>query len=121
MGETATWSPVLGFVIKDSLFPHVSGGLRGREVTITSIEYAPWTILKKDSMGDVVQASGLVFEMLNEIASTLNFTYSVLPPDEGDFGFKKKGSNEYDGMVGQLINQARIYIIFSPYFQGFHP
>ena len=36
--ETATWSPVLGFVIKDSLFPHVSGGLRGREVTITSIE-----------------------------------------------------------------------------------
>ena len=85
------------------------------------MQYAPWTILKKDSMGDVVQASGLVFEMLNEIASTLNFTYSVLPPDEGDFGFKKKGSNEYDGMVGQLINQAGIYIIFSPYFQGFYP
>ena len=85
------------------------------------MQYAPWTILKKDSMGDVVQASGLVFEMLNEIASTLNFTYSVLPPDEGDFGFKKKGSNEYDGMVGQLINQAGIYIISSPYFQAFHP
>ena len=38
--ETATWSPVLGFVIKDSLFPHVSGGLRGRDVTITSIQVA---------------------------------------------------------------------------------
>ena len=36
--ETATWSPVLGFVIKDSLFPHVSGGLRGRDVMITSIQ-----------------------------------------------------------------------------------
>jgi len=103
--ETATWSPVLGFVIKDSLFPHVSGGLRGREVTITSIQYYPWTILEKDSMGDVVSTSGLVFAMLDEIASTLNFTYSVLPPDDNSFGFKKKGSNEYDGMVGQLINQ----------------
>ena len=36
--ETAGWSPPLGFFIKDSLFPHVSGGLRGRNVIITSIE-----------------------------------------------------------------------------------
>lgn len=36
--EVAMWSPVLGFAVKDDLFPHVSGGLRGRRVTITSIE-----------------------------------------------------------------------------------
>ena len=36
--ETAVWDTVLGFAIKDDLFPHVSGGLRGRRVTITSIE-----------------------------------------------------------------------------------
>ena len=36
--ETAGWSPTLGFAIKDSLFPHVSGGLRGRTVIITSIQ-----------------------------------------------------------------------------------
>ena len=68
-------------------------------------QYFPWTILEKDHGGDVVSSSGLVFAMLDEIASTLNFTYTVLPPDDNSFGFKKKGSNEYDGMVGQLINQ----------------
>ena len=36
--ETAEWSPTLGFAVKDSLFPHVSGGLRGRTLTITSIQ-----------------------------------------------------------------------------------
>ena len=36
--ETAMWSPVLGFQIKDDIFPHISGGLRGRRVSITSIE-----------------------------------------------------------------------------------
>ena len=56
-------------------------------------------------MGDVVKTSGLVFSLLDEIASTLNFSYSVLPPDDNSFGFKKSGSNEYDGMIGQLINQ----------------
>ena len=36
--EVATWSPVLGLDVKDDLFPHVAGGLRGRRVKITSIE-----------------------------------------------------------------------------------
>ena len=36
--EVATWSPVLGLAVKDDLFPHVAGGLRGRRVKITSIE-----------------------------------------------------------------------------------
>ena len=44
--ETARWGPALGFVIKDSLFPHVSGGLRGREVTITSIQVCTQVLTK---------------------------------------------------------------------------
>ena len=69
------------------------------------MQYFPWTILEENSAGDVVSSSGLVFAMLDEIASTLNFSYSVLPPDDNSFGFKKKDTNEYDGMVGQLINR----------------
>ena len=69
------------------------------------MQYFPWTILEKDSAGAVVSSSGLVFAMLDEIASSLNFSYSVVPPADNSFGFKKKGTNEYDGMVGQLINK----------------
>ena len=50
----------------------------------------PWTILEKDSWGTVVSSSGLVFAMLDEIASSLNFSYSVLPPDDNSFGSKKQ-------------------------------
>ena len=53
-------------------------------------QYFPWTILEKDSGGTVVSSSGLVFAMLDEIASSLNFSYSVLPPDDNSFGSKKQ-------------------------------
>jgi hypothetical protein len=36
--EVGKWSTVQGFEIKDDLFPHVSGGLRSRTITISSIE-----------------------------------------------------------------------------------
>ena len=143
--EIADWSPPLGFLIKDSLFPHVTGGLRGRTVVITSIQVIwgihwfnapkikiqhherfqdfPWTILEEDDSG-MIKTSGLVFAMLDEIASALNFSYSVVPPEDNSMGFRKKvlicsifdmlnnycsitlkGTNEFDGMIGQLINQ----------------
>ena len=36
--EVGFWRPVQGTLYKDDLFPHVTGGLRGRAVTITSID-----------------------------------------------------------------------------------
>ena len=56
-------------------------------------------------MGDVTSSSGIVFEMLDGIASNLNFSYTVITPADNDFGVRRKGSNEYTGMMGQLISQ----------------
>ena len=56
-------------------------------------------------MGAVTSASGIVFEMLNDIADNLNFTYTVVTPPDNEFGVRKKGSNEYNGMMGQLIGK----------------
>ena len=56
-------------------------------------------------MGDVISSTGIVFEMLDEIGANLNFSYTVVPPADNEFGVRKKGSNEYTGMMGQLINQ----------------
>ena len=61
--------------------------------------------MKKDSMGEVISSTGICFDMLNMIASKLNFSYSVAPPTDNEFGIRKKGSNEYTGMMGQLISQ----------------
>ena len=57
-------------------------------------------------MGAVTSASGIVFEMLNDIADNLNFTYTVVTPPDNEFGVRKKGSNEYNGMMGQLIGRT---------------
>ena len=60
--------------------------------TTNSISFQdfPWTILERDNMGAPSSPSGLVFAMLDEIASTLNFTYSVQPPADNSYGFKKQ-------------------------------
>ena len=71
---------------------------------VPTFQYYPWTILKRD-MGAVTSASGIVFEMLNDIADNLNFTYTVVTPPDNEFGVRKKGSNEYNGMMGQLIGE----------------
>ena len=72
---------------------------------VPTFQYYPWTILKRD-MGAVTSASGIVFEMLNDIADNLNFTYTVVTPPDNEFGVRKKGSNEYNGMMGQLIGRT---------------
>ena len=38
----------------------------------------------------MIKTSGLVFAMLDEIASALNFSYSVVPPEDNSMGFRKK-------------------------------
>ena len=36
--EVGTWEPMQGLVLKDDLFPHVTGGLRGRVLTVASMD-----------------------------------------------------------------------------------
>ena len=52
----------------------------------------------RDNRGQVVDYSGFVFEVLNQISFKLNFTYEVVEPEDG-----KWGSSAGDGMVGQVM------------------
>nr|XP_027229951.1 ionotropic receptor 93a-like [Penaeus vannamei] len=72
--NVADWRPMTGLSLLDDLFPHVTGGFRGRTIPVTSVHYPPWQIFEKDKSGRVVGYSGLMFEVLNELASKLNFT-----------------------------------------------
>ena len=36
--EVGTWEPMQGLVLEDDLFPHVTGGLRGRVLTVASMD-----------------------------------------------------------------------------------
>ncbi len=38
------------------------------------LKYPPWQILKINEFGQIEKYSGLVFEILNELSNSLNFT-----------------------------------------------
>jgi hypothetical protein len=78
--EVGSWRPGLGLALKvppllpvrlqpvqDDLLPHVTGGFRGRAITVASLEYDPWMKIIRDDDGNVVKYSGLIFQLLDEV------------------------------------------------------
>ena len=49
------------------------------------IKHPPWQILTKDRKGEIVDAGGVIFQMLDEISYILNFTYNIREPDDGSW------------------------------------
>ncbi len=56
-----------------------------------------------NARGDVVESTGLIFAMLDELAGKLNFSYVVVPPEDGAFGIKVDG--KWNGMIGQMVRK----------------
>jgi len=101
--EVGSWTTNLGLHIKDDLLPHVTGGFRGRAITVASIEYRPWMNFDRDERGNVVKYSGLIFALLDEVAKKLNFTYVVKEPGDGKWGDRKAGT--WNGMIKQVADK----------------
>ncbi|XP_037067958.1 ionotropic receptor 93a-like [Pollicipes pollicipes] len=100
--DVGTWEPGKGLRITDDLFPHVSGGFRGRTIPIMSLEFPPWQIYERDSRGFVYKYTGVVFELVNELASKLNFSYVVRAPRDGLWG-EEVSPGRWNGMIGEVL------------------
>lgn len=101
--EVGSWRPGLGLALKDDLLPHVTGGFRGRAITVASLEYDPWMKFIRDDDGNVVKYSGLIFQLLDEVSYKLNFTYMVRQPADGQWGIKEGGG--WNGMIRQVMDK----------------
>ncbi|XP_076061279.1 ionotropic receptor 93a-like [Oratosquilla oratoria] len=106
--NVATWQPLTGLELKDDLFPHVTGGFRRRVIPVTSVHYPPWQIFMKDKIGRVVAYKGLMFEVLDELASRLNFTYVVMTPPDGKWGTKDSSGN-WNGMI-KMVQDKQVLL-----------
>eukprot|EP00090_Calanus_glacialis_P014319 TRINITY_DN2308_c0_g1_i1.p1 TRINITY_DN2308_c0_g1~~TRINITY_DN2308_c0_g1_i1.p1 ORF type:complete len:839 (-),score=174.35 TRINITY_DN2308_c0_g1_i1:100-2616(-) len=100
--EVGTWMPTLGLTLKDDLLPHITGGFRGRAISVGSLEYSPWMQFIRDKQGKVVKYSGLIFTLLDEISYKLNFTYVVKVPEDGLWGLKVNG--QWNGLIKQVMD-----------------
>ncbi|XP_068246312.1 glutamate receptor U1-like [Palaemon carinicauda] len=74
--------------------------LNGKKMIVATIHRPPFAILEM-SGDDIVGAKGFCYEMLNSMAQKFNFTYSLLPPYDGNWGgLMPNGS--FNGMVGMV-------------------
>ena len=115
--EVGYWTPA-GPYLMDDLFPHVKGNFRGRTIPVASVhvsvyqglclhylsilsQYPPWQVLKKDNKGRIIETSGLIFEVLDQISYKLNFSYTVREPYDGQWGIRHQDGS-WSGMIRQL-------------------
>ncbi|XP_025829003.1 ionotropic receptor 93a isoform X2 [Agrilus planipennis] len=80
--DVGVWSPSKGAILTDVLFPHVEHGFRRKNLPVVSFHNPPWQILTLNDTGAVLAYEGLVFDILEEIANNLNFTFTVQVPSE---------------------------------------
>lgn len=65
-----------------------------------SIVVPPWQIFAYSSTyPSNVTYGGLVFNIINHMANTLNFTYRVILPTYGNWG-ERQNDGTWDGMTG---------------------
>ncbi|XP_072932886.1 ionotropic receptor 93a [Epargyreus clarus] len=87
--QVGYWRGIDGIRLEDVLFPHIAHGFRGKELPILTYHNPPWTILQVNSSGSVVSYSGLLFDIVNQLAISKNFTIKLLLPSHS----KQNASN----------------------------
>ncbi|KAK9880273.1 hypothetical protein WA026_010146 [Henosepilachna vigintioctopunctata] len=75
--KVGTWTPTAGVEMFDELFLHVAHGFRSKNLQLVTIHNPPWQIISVDQSENKTRYKGLVFDIIEELAKKLNFTYSV--------------------------------------------
>ncbi|XP_068154999.1 ionotropic receptor 93a [Drosophila tropicalis] len=97
------WSPLLGFVVQELTFPHIEHHFRNITLDILTVHNPPWQILTKNSLGHIVDAKGIVMEIVRELSRALNFTYQLHEA--------KSWENEY--AISQTKNESETELLGS--------
>nr|QPZ88965.1 ionotropic receptor 1 [Diaphorina citri] len=84
--DVGVWTPRDGLRFSDVLFPHIEQGFRGKNLPVISFHFPPWQIITANP-GEPIQYKGVIFEVLNQLARNLNFTYTVLIASNNTEGY----------------------------------
>ncbi|CAG7834892.1 unnamed protein product [Allacma fusca] len=103
--EVGDWQTFKGLRLNDDVFPHIVGGFRGRKIKIASMHYPPWQIFSRNVTTGAPVYLGLIFEIVNHMGDTLNFTYEVLEPQDGGTWGSENFDGTWNGMMRQVINE----------------
>ncbi|XP_046351224.2 glutamate receptor ionotropic, kainate 4-like isoform X1 [Haliotis rufescens] len=91
-----------GFVYNyTQLLPNLEYGFNGRLFVASTMRWVPFTFVH--NISGQLQFEGLCVDMLHELSLTLNFTYKVKLPIDGEWGLEI-APGVWTGMVGELQN-----------------
>ena len=89
-----------GLVKSDFIFPNKFNGFNNRIFHVTSYAYSFFPKKIKQADGSI-KWSGLTFDILDELARDLNFSYVVSEPPDGQYGVEEEDGN-WTGMIRQV-------------------
>lgn len=55
---------------------------------------------------------GFIVDLLNKLASSLKFTHTLKLVEDDSYGGFNPVTNEWTGMVGELVSKVRVKIIY---------
>nr|AFC91753.2 putative ionotropic receptor IR93a [Cydia pomonella] len=105
--QVAYWRPSDGLRFTDFLFPHIVHGFRGKVLPIITYNNPPWTILKANESGSISSYSGLIFDIVDQLAKNKNFTLKLIfPGDMKDVLSNKTVTNDMYSQSAKLTMMA---------------
>lgn len=122
--QVGLWKLSRGSTMDDVLFPHVAHGFRRKSLPLVTLhvnffflnykiilyvkreilQNPPWQIIETNGTG-AIKCTGLVFDVINELAKSLNFTYTLIVLN-GEKNEKKNSSYN-----GKDISYRMIYTV----------
>ena len=70
-------------------------------MSVTTYGALPYVSRTQNENGEIHLDNGTFVEIFNELSESLNFSYTVTTPPDGEWG-SKKDDGTWSGMVGQL-------------------
>ncbi|XP_076325048.1 glutamate receptor ionotropic, kainate glr-3-like [Tachypleus tridentatus] len=100
----------------DYSFPVRNTTSQPRHIRVVAEEWLPF--VKVDKIGACLAVRGPMAEILHFIATNLNFSYTVIQPDDHQWG-SKKPDGRWSGMVG-LLHRKEAEFLVTPASANFH-
>ncbi|KAK7103776.1 hypothetical protein V1264_018609 [Littorina saxatilis] len=101
-----------GDLVVNDTFPNERHGFNTLTLAVGTKDWDPFVIKTRDRSGGLVY-TGLCMDLLNELASVLNFTYQIVEPPANEGWGNQNASGYWEGLVGQ-VDRQEVDVVVAP-------
>ena len=98
------WRPDRGLNITKETKWAWRDNLGGKQLHVGVLKWPPFFDYALDDKGSVIDTKGFLFDILQELTHSLNFTTVMKTPKDGKWGSKTE-KGDYTGLIGDLVHR----------------